>query len=53
MSTISTTLVAASDESDRVRIDSTRFSQSHYRGAHLQLGQGFARGCCKEFTELL
>ena len=45
MSTISTTLVAAIDESDRVRIDSTLFTQSCYVGAHLQLEQGSAGSC--------
>ena len=40
MSTISTTLVAVTDESGRVRIDSTLFHQSCYLEAHLQLGQG-------------
>ena len=52
MSTISTTLVAASDESDRVRIDSTLFAQSCYLGAHLQLAQGFACGSCKRLDRI-
>jgi hypothetical protein len=52
MSTISTTLIAASEESGRVRIDTTLFPQSCYLGAHLQLGQGFAGGCARYRREL-